>query len=138
MTDADFRRLLARLSEAWGRRDYAAAAACFADDVRYADPLRYAWRGRAAVRAFFEADDGPPQRTEWHTVVFDEAAQRGAAEYSYEGTHRYHGVVLIAMREGLITHWREYQHVDPRPWPDFTDATRGLAPSFTAPQPRAG
>lgn len=134
MTEAEFRQLLARLADAWGRRDYAAAAACFAEEVCYADPLRYQLQGRRALRAFFEADEGLPQRTEWHTVVFDAAAQRGAAEYSYEGTHRYHGVALIAVQAEVITHWREYQHVDARPWAEFTAATPGLAPPFTAPR----
>ena len=124
MTEAEFRQLLARLADAWGRRDYAAAAACFAEEVCYADPLRYQLQGRRALRAFFEADEGLPQRTEWHTVVFDAAAQRGAAEYSYEGTHRYHGVALIAVQAGVITHWREYQHVDPRTWEEFAGETR--------------
>jgi hypothetical protein len=55
--------------------------------------------------------------------VFDEAQQIGMAEYTYEGTHRYHGVVLIRVRDGRITHWREYQHIDEKPWEEFVAAT---------------
>ena len=135
MTSAEFRHLLDALADAWARRDYAAAASRFAEDVRYADPLRYAFASREALRAFFEADDGLPQRTEWHTVVFDEAQQVGAAEYTYEGTHRYHGTALVRVAGGaggLITHWREYQHIDARDWTAFAGETR------FAPAPAAG
>jgi SnoaL-like protein len=123
MTKTEFRDLLASLADAWSRRDYAAAAAAFAEDVRYGDPTRYSFSGRAELRAFFEADEGYDQRTVWHTIVFDEEQQAGAAEYTYEGTHRYHGTALVKIAGGKISRWREYQHVDPREWETFTSAT---------------
>ncbi len=123
MNSAEFRQTLLSLADAWGRRDYAAAAAAFAENVRYADPLRYSFAGRAELLAFFEADDGHPQRTVFHTVVFDEGRQVGAAEYTYDGTHRYHGVALVRVEGGRITHWREYQHVDPRAREEFAAGT---------------
>ncbi len=126
MDSAGFQALLHRLAACWARRDYPAAAAHFTLDVRYADPLRYALQGRAELQAFFTADDGMPQRTAWHATIFDAVRQIGAAEYSYEGTSRYHGVALIRLREGRISHWREYQHVDPRSWEQFSAATAGL------------
>jgi ribosomal-protein-serine acetyltransferase len=124
LTAHEFRALLDRLASSWTRRDYPAAAAEFADDVRYADPTRYALNGRPALRAFFEDDEGREQRVAWHNVVFDPAQQVGAAEYTYDGTHRYHGTVLIRLADGLVTHWREYQHVDDRAWKDFAGETR--------------
>ncbi len=127
MTPGEFTAMLDALAEAWARRDYGSAAAWFADDVRYADPRRYAFADRAALRAFFEADDGLPQRTTWHLRLFDEQSQVGAAEYTYEGTRRYHGVALIRVAEGRITHWREYQHVDLRTWEAFSADTAGLS-----------
>jgi hypothetical protein len=45
-------------------------------------------------------------------------------EYTYDGTHRYHGVTLIKAHDGRITHWREYQHIDGREWEDLIGATR--------------
>lgn len=126
MQRAGFQALLDHLAACWTRRDYPAAAAHFTADVRYADPLRYAFHSREELLAFFTADDGLPQRTAWHAVLFDEALQLGAAEYSYEGTSRYHGVALIRLHEGQISHWREYQHVDPRSWEEFSAATAGL------------
>src|SRR5258705_201997 len=54
----------------------------------------------------------------------DEAQQVGAAEYTYTGHHQYHGTVLIKVANGRITHWREYQHIDPRPWENFVGTSR--------------
>ena len=124
MTAAAFEALLARLADGWGRRAYAEVASHFADEIHYADPLRYRLEGRAALRAFFDADEGHAQRTDLHLVVFDEARQVGMVEYTYEGTQRYHGVAVVRVAAGLITHWREYQHVDPRGWEEFAGTTR--------------
>jgi hypothetical protein len=123
MTRKEFRDLLHSLADAWSRRDYATARSVFAEDVRYGDPMRYSFNGRGELRAFFENDEGYDQRTAWHTIVFDEDQQVGAAEYTYEGTHRYHGTVLIKIENGRISRWREYQHVDPREWEEFSSAT---------------
>ena len=123
MTKAEFSDLLQSLADAWSRRDYAAAASAFAEDVRYGDPTRYSFHGRDELRIFFEDDEGYDQRTVWHTVVFDEEQQVGAAEYTYEGTHRYHGTVLVKIADGKISRWREYQHIDPREWEAFTSET---------------
>ena len=68
-------------------------------------------------------DPGNEQKTEWHTIIFDESIQTGAAEYTYEGTHRYHGVVLIRLKDNKIFRWREYQHIDDRDWQTFVSST---------------
>jgi hypothetical protein len=85
--------------------------------------LRYTLTNRADLQAFFEDDEGYPQRTVWHNIVFDEEQQIGAAEYTYEGTHRYHGTSNIKVTNNLITHWREYQHIDSREWEEFASGT---------------
>jgi hypothetical protein len=126
MTRVEFVAMLDDLAAAWARRDYVAAANWFATDVRYADPLRYEFTTRAALLAFYETDEGYPQRTVWHTRLFDETQQRGLAEYTYDGTHRYHGAAIIRVVGALVSHWREYQHIDPRPWEDFSAGTAGL------------
>ena len=123
MTEFEFRDVLSRLAIGWAKRDYGAVLKAFAEDVRYADPLRYAFTNRTSLRAFFEADEGREQSTAFHTVIFDEARQVAAVEYTYEGSQRYHGVALIRLENGLITHWREYQHVDQRTWPEFAAGT---------------
>jgi len=119
MTKAGFEGMLQAMARAWAARDYAGAAGWFAEDVRYADPLRYRHASRRELLRFFEDDEGREQRTVWHNAVFDGDRQVGAAEYTYEGTNRYHGLVLIKLRDDKVTHWREYQHVSDLDWEDF-------------------
>lgn len=123
MTKSEIQDVLQSLAGAWSRRDYATAADFFAADVRYGDPTRYSFNGRVEIRAFFEDDEGYDQSTVWHTIIFDEEQQMGAVEYTYEGTHRYHGTVLVKIEDGKIARWREYQHIDPREWEDFVATT---------------
>lgn len=123
MTRARFEAIFETLARAWSARDYETAAAVFAEDVRYADPLRYRFESRAQLLEFFRNDEGYEQSTVWHNVIFDEERQVGAAEYTYQGTHRYHGLVLIQVRGDEITHWREYQHVSDLDWKEFCSGT---------------
>jgi limonene-1,2-epoxide hydrolase len=123
MNKVEFKDLLQILSDAWQRKDYAKAVEVFAEDIRYADPLRYRLSGKAELRAFFEADEGYAQLTVWRVIGFDEEQQIGFAEYTFEGTHRYHGAVIIKVEDDKITHWREYQHIDPRDWQEFAGDT---------------
>ena len=77
-------------------------------------------RGQVRVVEFGGEDDGGfEQRTVWHNVVFDEKRQIGAVEWTYDGTHRYHGASWVKVKNRQITHWREYQHVDDREWAEF-------------------
>jgi hypothetical protein len=120
MTRDDFIGLLDRLGAGWAAGDAAAVAAAFAADVVYGDPTRYRFTRNEDLVPFFEP---PPDghHVEWHRVIYDEAAQTGAAEYTYDGHHRYHGAVLVEIDDtGLIRAWREWQHLDDeRDWPTF-------------------
>jgi SnoaL-like domain len=120
MTRAEFISLLTRLGNAWSAGDAEAAAGCFADAVDYADPIRYRFRARAELVPFFEPPPGG-HSTVWHRILFDEAAQAGAVEYTYTGHHRYHGAAILQVDPGgLIAAWREWQHVDDaRDWDAF-------------------
>lgn len=111
MTRQEFVALLTRMEEAWNASDRDKAIACFAEDVFYIDPLRYVCNGRDELFRFFDVPAGALERSTWHTIVFDEEAQTGAAEYTYEEARRYHGLVLINVANGLVSGWREYQHV---------------------------
>lgn len=120
MTRDEFARVLDRLAAGWRDGDAAAVAAAFAEDVRYLDPVRYRFTARDALLPFFEPPPGGHHVT-WHSVLFDETAQTGVAEYTYVGEHRYHGAVVVEVTaDGLIKGWREWQHVDDtRDWPTF-------------------
>jgi hypothetical protein len=129
MTRTGFASMLQTLGQAWTDRDYEKAIGFFAADVRYGDPTRYNFNGRSDLLRFFQDDEGYEQRTDWHNVVFDEERQLGAVEYSYQGTHLYHGIVLIKVENDKITRWREYQHISDEPRERFTAGTAfGMAP----------
>jgi hypothetical protein len=119
MTRAEFLALLDRLADGWSSGDAEAVAAEFAATVTYGDPTRYRFESRADLVPFFEPPaDG--QSVVWHRPIFDEVAQIGAAEYTYEGHFRYHGAVLVVIGDdGRIADWREWQHVSELDWDEF-------------------
>lgn len=121
MTAAEFEALLGTVAQGWREGDARLAADCFADDALYTEPQRQRYRGRAELYRFFGGDEGfdRPMRMEWHTILFDERRQLGAGEYTFELNHRYHGLVLVAVRDGLITTWREYQYESGLSWREF-------------------
>lgn len=119
MTRQEFEAMLQALARGWTERDYETVAGWFAEDVLYSDPTRYRFSSRAELLEFFRDDEGCEQSTVWHGVVFDEESQVGAAEYTYQGTHRYHGTVWVHIQGNRIARWREYQHVSEQGWEEF-------------------
>ena len=55
----------------------------------------------------------------WHHLVFDEATQVGSGEYTFQMNNRYHGVVMVRIRDGKIANWREYQYRSPLSFEQF-------------------
>ncbi len=115
-----FLSLIEHLGASWNAGDAAAAAACFAEVVNYADPRRYRFSTRADLVPFFDPGPGG-HRVAWHHILFDKAEQTGVVEYTYEGQHRYHGVAIVGLdAAGLISRWREWQHRDDgRDWESY-------------------
>ncbi len=124
MTKHEFNEMLDSLAEGWSAANYDKVIRYFAEDVYYSDSLHYAFTDRAQLLEFFEDDDGAEQTCVFHSAVFDEHRQMGAAEYTYKGTHRYHGTVWIKLGGDLIVDWREYQHISDRSWDDFWKRVR--------------
>jgi len=124
MKKNEFETLHEKMASAWSSRNHTEVLKAFSPDVRYADPLRYSFNGKSELSKFFGPDgEGSPQTCVLHLTLFDEEKQSGAVEYTYEGEHKYHGVVLIRMEGNLISHWREYQHIDERLRSEFLSGT---------------
>jgi hypothetical protein len=122
ITAEQFTRLLATVAHGWEANDPDMAADCFTEDAIYIEPpSRQVYVGREALREFFAGGDTPALSTSmtWHHIIFDQAAQLGSGEYTYHGNNRYHGVVVARVRDGQISHWREYQRRSPLDWLDF-------------------
>lgn len=122
LTDGEFRLLMRNVADGWNRGDARKAALCFAEDAVYSEPPRkQLYRGRKALFEFFGGDQKPepPMQMTWHHLVFDEDAQIGTGEYTFQMNQRYHGIVIVRLRDGLIAHWREYQYPSTLSWEEF-------------------
>lgn len=122
LTALEFRRLLQRVADAWNAGDARRAAECFAEDAVYSEPPdRQLYRGRAELFEFFGGHErpDPAMQMTWHHLLFDEDAQIGAGEYTFQAQNRYHGAVLVRIEEGVIANWREYQYRSELEWDEF-------------------
>jgi hypothetical protein len=125
MTAQEFRELLERVAAGWNAGDARAAAATFAETAVYEEPpAKQIYRGRAALFAFFGGDEKLPMTMRWHHIAFDEMTQTGFGEYTFKLTGQYHGIVIVRVRDGLITHWREYQDKSDLPYDKFARESR--------------
>lgn len=117
-----FRRLMQTVSEGWNEGNARKAADCFAMDAIYTEPPgKQLYRGRGELFEFFGGDKppGPPMSMEWHHLVFDPETQVGTGEYTFQMNGRYHGIVIVKLKDGLIASWREYQYPSSLPWKEF-------------------
>jgi hypothetical protein len=124
VTQDEFKALMTTVAEGWNEGNARKAADCFAADAIYSEPPRSQfYKGRVALFEFFggEKKPEPPMQMVWHHLVFDEATQVGAGEYTFRMNEQYHGVVIVKLRDGLIANWREYQYRSTLPWNEFVN-----------------
>lgn len=107
------------MAEAWTSENYTKVLSFFYDSMYYSDALNYCFKDKVSLLEFFANDDGEPQECVFHNTAFDESKQIGAAEYTYHGTHLYHGTVWIEIENNKIISWREYQHISVKSRKDF-------------------
>lgn len=127
LTSQQFEALMRTVSDGWNEGNARKAADCFAEDAVYSEPPRKQfYRGRAQLYEFFggAAKPDPPMKMAWHHLVFDEARQVGAGEYTFEMNNRYHGVVMVRIRDGRIANWREYQYQSTLSFEEFAGDNR--------------
>ncbi|HMJ53846.1 MAG TPA: nuclear transport factor 2 family protein [Polyangiaceae bacterium] len=117
-----FAALMGRIATGWNTGDAASAADCFAEDAVYMEPPdRQRYEGRGALFEFFGGHQRPPPKMSmtFHHLAFDAPTQTGFGEYTFEGSRRYHGIVVVKLRNGKVSRWREYQQMSPLPWEAF-------------------
>ena len=44
----------------------------------------------------------------WQRLVLDKEKQVGAGEFTFELGSKVHGVAMVKVAEGKVSHWREY------------------------------
>jgi SnoaL-like domain len=118
-----FFRLMETIAVSWNAGDTERALACFTDDAVYMEPPdMHRYEGRAELYDFFGGEDPPPMHLDWHHLVVD--GDIGVGEYTYRGNRQYHGLVIVQIRDGAISRWREYQTESALPWNAFVGASR--------------
>jgi len=119
----DFHQLLKQVADGWSRGDPRSAAEAFAEDAVYVEPPdRQRYVGREALHAFFHGEGSAPRpmAMTWHRVAFDAASQTGFGEYTFSRPGRQkHGCAVVAVSNGLIASWREYQYESDQAFEDF-------------------
>jgi ketosteroid isomerase-like protein len=124
ITADQFRRLMQTIADAWNEGDARKAADCFTEDARYTEPPdKQVYVGRKALYEFFGGDKKPepPMKMSWHHLALDEASQIGFGEYTFQMNNRYHGIVIVRIRSGKISNWREYQYKSDLEWKEFVE-----------------
>ena len=122
ITAAQFKNLMRTVAAGWNEGDAKKAADCYTDDAIYTEPPdRQVYVGRQALYEFFGGDKkpDPPMKMTWHHLAFDEESQTGFGEYTFQMNSRYHGIVVVKIRGGRISNWREYQYKSDLEWRDF-------------------
>jgi hypothetical protein len=115
----DFEHVMSVVAESWNRNDARSASQCFTDDALYSSPPSPRMRqGRTSLFEFFGGVRGRPRimHMEWHHLIFDQTQQIGTGEYTFTYNATTHGIVIVKLRDGLISNWREYEIESPLPW----------------------
>jgi ketosteroid isomerase-like protein len=122
ITAAQFKDLMRTVAAGWNEGDAKKAADCYTEDAIYTEPPdRQVYVGRQALYEFFGGDKkpDPPMKMALHNLAFDEESQTGFGEYTFQMNNRYHGIVVVKIRGGKISNWREYQYKSDLEWREF-------------------
>jgi ketosteroid isomerase-like protein len=122
ISTAQFELLMQTIADGWNKGDARKAADCFSEDAVYVEPPDIQlYQGRAELYEFFGSEHGThlAMKMTWHHLAFNEEDQIGFGEYTFEMHARYHGIVVVKIKAGLIKHWREYQYQTGLNWEDF-------------------
>jgi hypothetical protein len=124
ITIAQFKNLMNTLAAAWSEGNPEKASDCYTEDALYTEPPdKQVYAGRKALYQFFGGDTKPepPMKMTWHHLAFDETSQIGFGEYTFQMNNRYHGIVVVKIRGGKISNWREYQYKSDQKWREFVE-----------------
>jgi len=122
ITSKRFERLMQLLADSWNKGDARKAADYFSEDAIYSEPPdKQLYKGRAELFKFFGGNEGrkSAMKMTWHHLVFDEQKQVGAGEFTFEYGSKVHGVAMVKVAEGKISHWREYWYESDLDWEKF-------------------
>jgi ketosteroid isomerase-like protein len=118
VTHEEFVTLMETIAESWNAGDTERGLSCFTDDAVYMEPPdRQRYEGRAELYTFFGGEDPPPMSMSWHHLLVE--GDIGVGEYTYRGERQFHGLVIVQLRDGRISRWREYERESPLSFEEF-------------------
>ena len=133
MDTPGFAALLQQVADGWNLGEPRAAAERFTVDAVYLEPpdaQRHV--GRDALASFFHGNGPVPRRMSmtWHHIAYDPDSDMGFGEYSFSIPAGFaaHGVAVVALRDGQIATWREYQYPSTQSFGDFAGDSLGPSP----------
>jgi ketosteroid isomerase-like protein len=106
LNEKEFQKLMQTVATGWNEGNATKAANCFREDAVYMEPPdKQIYIGRAALFEFFGGAKGPeiPMQMKLHNLAFDAAKQVGMGEYTFQMHGRYHGIVVVQLRDGKIS-----------------------------------
>ncbi|MEW6735504.1 MAG: nuclear transport factor 2 family protein [Acidobacteriota bacterium] len=124
---AEFIKLMQTVADGWNEGNAKKASDCYREDATYTEPPdKQVYIGRKALYEFFGGDSKPqpPMKMAWHNLAFNEEEQVGFGEYTFQMNNRYHGIVVVKIKNGLINNWREYQYKSDQEWDEFIKNNR--------------
>jgi hypothetical protein len=124
ITAAQFKGLMQTVAAGWNEGNAKKAADWYTEDALYTEPPeKQVYVGRKALYEFFGGDrkPEPPMKMTWHHLAFDEASQIRFGEYTFQMNNCYHGIAIVKMKGGQISHWREYQYKTDLDWKKFVE-----------------
>lgn len=122
ITAAQFNTLMRTVAAGWNEGNAKKAADCYTEDALYTEPPdKQVYAGREALYEFFGGGKRPepPMKMTWRHLAFDEESQIGFGEYTFQMNNRYHGIVIVKIKGGKISNWREYQYKSDLDWKEF-------------------
>jgi hypothetical protein len=118
VTHEEFVSLMETVAESWNAGDTARGLSCFTGDAVYMEPPdRQRYEGRAELFDFFGGEAPPPMSMTWHHLLVE--GDIGVGEYTYRGERQFHGLVIVQLRDGRISRWREYERESPLSFQEF-------------------
>jgi hypothetical protein len=120
INSAQFEVLMKTLAAGWNEGNAERASRCFTENAIYSQPPdKQLYRGRDALFKFFSEGRRGAMKMTWHHLVFNEATQVGAGEFTFTSGSTVHGVAMVRVERGRINNWREYWSESPLDWEKF-------------------
>lgn len=117
----EFKKLLNNVEYGWSNQDTPLALSSFSTDAVYMEPPNIQlYVGHKQLKPYFEAL-GPEHRMKFHNIWFDESSQTGAAEFTFSYGEKIAdvGIIVVEIKDGKISSWREYHRKGPVDFREF-------------------